>query len=82
MPVESGKLKLNLKGKQTVSEGFCLHWLAATCAPVSAGGTPWVDKKKKKKKPKVIDANEDPSEEEQPSDKADKGPTTTSEQIL
>ena len=83
MPVESGKLKLNLKGKLVLHRvaDVSANWLhnSALLLHNFAGGTPWVEKKKKKKKAKVLDISEPAAEEDTPAATAQSGPTKTSE---
>lgn len=85
MPVESGKLKLNLKGKLVLHKvaDVSANWLhnSSKVALRLAGGTPWVEKKKKKKKAKVLDISEPAAEEETPAETVQSGPTTTSESL-
>lgn len=81
MPVESGKLKLNLKGKPafTVAESCSRLYMQCNLPHSLAGGTPWVEKKKKKKKANVLDTSEQPEAEVTPAETPQSGPTTTSE---
>ena len=88
MPVESGKLKLNLKGQH--SQYICLidlavrHTVWHNIPPALSGGTPWVAKKKKKSKTKALDITAEPEAEgtEEADAVTQAGPTTTSKSLL